>query len=363
MSLPLYSTAHMPPLITVAVPAYNRPEELSILLDTVLSQDGASFDVLVVEDCSPRQAEIREVVERVATRRGDVRVRFFANERNLGFDGNLRRILDLSEGEFTLFMGDDDLLRPGALRRLGAVLERHPNLGVILRAYESVDYASGERIEIFRYFPEDRHFPAGPQTMRTFFRRCVSIAGFTIHTASARPLATERFDGSLLYQLYVGTRVVRERDGYFIADVQTAMRKDQRQRHFFGSAPSERGLFAPGQLTPEHSVQFMRGMVDMARAIESETHAGVLDGILDDLSNYSYAYLRLHARDRRAFARYVRDLQQLGLARTTLFWGYVAALFALPAPVLDRGIRILKTALRATPRFGGLYGGEHVERT
>ena len=84
------------------------------------------------------------------------------------------------------------------------------------------------------------------------------------------------------------------------------MRKDDRQRHFFGSASSEKGLFAPGQVTPKHSVQFMRGMVDTARAIEAETQAGVLDGILDDLSNYSYAYLRLHAKDRQVFTRYVR---------------------------------------------------------
>ena len=351
----------MPPLITVAIPAYNRPEELGSLLATILDQDYEKFDVLVVEDCSPRQAEIRAVVERAASHLPTRRMRFVANEKNLGFDGNLRRILELSEGTFTFFMGDDDLLRPGALAKVAAVIEKNPNLGVLLRAYESVDYATGHRIALFRYFPEDRRFPAGAPTMRTFFRRCVSIAGFTIHTASARRLATDHFDGSLLYQLYLGTRVVRERDGYFIADVLTAMRKDDRQRHFFGSAASEKGRFAPGELTPEHSVHFMRGMVDMARAIESETGAGVIDGILDDLSNYSYAYLRLHAKDRRVFLRYVRDLQKLGLARTPLFWGYVAALFSVPTPVLDRGIRVLKTLLRSTPKFGGLYAGENVK--
>jgi abequosyltransferase len=352
----------MPPLLTVAVPAYNRPDELRALLGTICLQDGASFDVLVVEDASPRQAEIRGVVEQAAAAHPGIAIRFVANDRNLGFDGNLRRILELSVGEFTVFMGDDDLLKPGALRRLAETIAGHPNLGVILRAYESVDYATGQRIELFRYFPDDRRFAAGAATMRTFFRRCVSIAGFTIHTASARALATSRFDGSLLYQLYLGTRVVERRDGYFIAEVLMSMRKDERQRHFFGSAASEQGLFAPGQLTPEHSVQFMRGMVEMARAIEDETRAGVLDGILDDLSNYSYAYLRLHAHDRRVFARYVRDLRALGLARTPLFWAYVAALLALPAPVLDRGIRVVKTVLRSTPKFGGLYGGERVAR-
>ena len=82
-------------------------------------------------------------------------------------------------------MGDDDLLRPGTLGRVGQVIDSQPNLGVGLRPYESVDYATDQRIELFRYFHEDRHFPAGARTMRTFFRRCVSIAGFTIQTGSA----------------------------------------------------------------------------------------------------------------------------------------------------------------------------------
>lgn len=347
-------------MLTVAVPAYNRPEDLSMLLKTILDQNFSDFDVLVVEDCSPRAAEIRQVVEDASVQRRDVVVRFVANPANLGFDGNLRRILELSAGEFTMFMGDDDLLRPGALARVGSVVAKVPNLGVVLRAYESVDYRTGQPIEVFRYFTEDRLFKPGAATMRTFFRRCVSIAGFTIHTDTARRFATDRFDGSLLYQLYLGTRTVQERDGYFIAEILTAMRKDDRQRHFFGSASAEKGLFQPGQLTPAHSVQFMRGMVEVARAIEAETKAEILAGVLEDLSNYSYAYLRLHASHRRAFVAYVRDLQRLGLARTPLFWAYAGALFTVPTPVLDQGIRVMKKLLRSTPKFGGLYAGENV---
>ena len=36
----------MPPLITVAIPADNRPEELSALLDAVQAQEGVRFDLL-----------------------------------------------------------------------------------------------------------------------------------------------------------------------------------------------------------------------------------------------------------------------------------------------------------------------------
>ena len=346
------------PDVTVAIPAFNRPEEIGPLLDSILAQDYASFDVLVVEDCSPRQAEIRQVVEARAAAFPGRRVRYFSNPKNLGYDGNLRRILELSEGTFTLFMGDDDLLKPGALARFGEVIHQHENLGVILRAYEHVNLATGEHMEVFRYFDSDRFFPAGPDTIRTFFRRSVSIAGFTIHTESARALATAQFDGTLLYQVHLSANVLASRDGYYISDVMTSMRKDHRQRHFFGSAEAERSRFAPNALTPEHSVNFMRGMFEIARATEERLGLGVYPAIVADIGNYSYAFLRLHAKKRRVFAGYVRELAKLGLWKNPYFWGYSGALMVVPSRVLDRGIVLLKKMLPATPRLGKVYEGK-----
>ncbi len=350
------------PRITVAIPAYNRPEEIRILLESVLSQDYDSFETLVVEDCSPRQGEIRAAVAEVAGKFPHRTVRFESNQKNLGFDGNVRHVLDLAAGEFTLYMGDDDLLRPGALRRVGEVIESHSNLGVILRAYEQIDLSTGRQIEIFRYFSSDRLFPAGVDTIRTFFRRSVSIAGYTVHTESARAVATAQFDGTLLYQLHVSANVLAKRDGYYVSDVLTAMRKDERQRHFFGSAEAERGRFSPERLTPEHSVNFMRGMLEVARESERRLGLPVYREILADLSNYSYPFLKLHAKDKLAFARYVRDLARLGLARSPLFWGYSGALIVLPVSVLDAGIASLKRRLPATPRLGKVYAGEDAGR-
>ena len=350
------------PLLTVAIPAYNRPDELRALLASICAQDFADAEILVVEDHSPRREEIRAVVESAARAHPMRAVRFFSNETNLGYDRNLRRVLELSQGQFTLFMGDDDLLRPGALSRVARALSEHPNLGVILRAYEMIDLHTGARLQLFRYFAEDRFFPAGAATIRTFFRRSVSIAGYTVHTASARACATDRFDGTLLYQLHLSAHVLASRDGYFISDVLTAMRKDETQRHYFGSSDAEKGLYAPGALTPEHSLNFMRGMLRVARAAQEDTGLPLYDGILDDLGSYSYAFLKLHAKDKRVFAAYVRGLAELGLWRNKYFWAYSAALAVVPVPLLDRGIGALKRLLPATPRLGKVYAGEPVRR-
>ncbi len=346
-------------LITVAVPAYNRPSELGELLDSVLTQDFASFDVLIVEDHSPAEKEIRRVVEEKAKAFPGRRIRYFSNPQNLGYDGNFRRILELSEGEFTVFVGDDDLLNPGALAKFGAVIEGHDNLGIILRAYEHVDLQTRERTQVFRYFDGDRFFPAGADTIRTFFRRSVTISGFTIHTASGRAAATERFDGTLLYQLHLSASVLTSRDGYYIGDILAAVRKDDRQRHFFGSAEAERGKFSPSTLTPEHSVNFMRGMFEIARASEKLLGLPIYDDIVADIGNYSYPFLMLHAKNRAVFAGYVRELARLGLWKNLYFWGYSGALLVSPA-LVDRGIKLLKATLKATPRLGKLYAGQPV---
>ncbi len=349
-----------PPKITVAIPAYNRPAEIRDLLATVVSQDYDDFEILVVEDASPRRAEIEQVVLAVSKEHPGRRVRFVSNPQNLGFDGNLRRILELAEGQFTLFMGDDDLLKPGALRRVAQVIDDNPKLGVILRAYEFVAFDTGVQTQVFRYFAEDRRFPAGAETIRTFFRRAVPIAGYTVHTETARAYSTARFDGTLLYQLHVTANVLKERDGYFISDILTSMRKNAEQRHFFGSADSEQGRFAPGSLTPEHSLNFMRGMFEIAKAAEESTGLPIYRDILEDNANYSYNFLRLHAQHRRVFLPYMRELAAMGLGKNKMFWLYSAALLALPVPWIDAAIVALKKVLPATPRFGDLYEGEHV---
>ncbi len=350
------------PILTVAIPAYNRPEQLGVLLESVLSQDFDRFETLVVEDRSPRRAEIEATVRQAAASYPQRVVRYETNPKNLGYDGNLRRILTLARGEFTLFMGDDDILKPGALARVASVVEKHPNLGVILRAYEHVDLEAKHQTSVFRYFATDRYFPPGVDTIRTFFRRSVSIAGYTIHTTSGRAFATDRFDGSLLYQLYLSANVLAERAGYYISDVLTSMRWAVEPHHFFGSAESEQGLFRPGALTPEHSLNFMRGMLEIAKAAEDQIRLPIYEAIVADLSNYSYPVLRLHAKNRRAFARYIRDLAALGLGHSVYFWGYSGALFLFPAPLLDRGIYALKQILPSTPRLGNVYAGEDASR-
>lgn len=343
------------PLISVCIPAYNRPQTLSDLLDSVVSQDCSAFEIVVCEDGSPAQEQIKAVVARFQEAYPDKAIFFFANEKNLGYDGNLRHLLEVAHGEYCLFMGDDDLLCSGALARIGAVLERYTNLGAITRAYVATDRLTGQVLSEHRYYSGDRFFPAGVSSVGSFYRRFVTISGLVVHRARSLQLATSRFDGTLLYQLYLVANLLLDMDGYYISDMIAVRRAGG--DHFFGSSEAERERFAPRTLTPQHSVNFMRGALNIAAYVEETRNVKIHERILKDFAAYAYPFLCLHSQNKRIFWHYARDLAQIGFGKYRMFWVYVALLMVFDSATLNRMIQLSKRFLKRTPAIGDLYEG------
>ena len=98
------------PFVSIAIPTYGRLGLLFESLSSVLCQQtSSSFEVIVVDN--DQSAAILDVVGQFPSGRLAV----YQNPKNLGLWGNLNRALELSRGEWVLFLPDDDLLRPGAL--------------------------------------------------------------------------------------------------------------------------------------------------------------------------------------------------------------------------------------------------------
>jgi len=244
-------------------------------------------------------------------------------------------------------MGDDDLLCPGALAKIHAAVA-HSNVGVVLRSWQSVDKVTGNAIELHRYYPTDRLFESGSSAVVSFFRKCVFISGIVIHRQSALAYATKRFDGTLLYQLWLVGRILAEKNGFYIADILAVRRVGG--DHFFGSADSEKGRFQPKRTTPRHSLTFIAGLLSIANALEREV--GVEEKkIRRELAAYSFPLLSMHAKhlSRREFRAYAGELAHLGLGESRLFWMYYSVLSLLGTNLSERGIRLLKRILGYTP--------------
>ena len=342
-------------LLSVCIPAYNRPRELSLLLDSILNQDFSDYEVVVSDDNSPKAAEIASVVEEHIRRHPERRIHYSRNERNLGYDGHLRAILHKAGGRYCVYMGDDDLLAPGALQKIARAVTENPNIGVVLRSWAFVNRTTNEVTHTYKYFDSDRFFPAGADTIVTFFRRSLFISGVVVHRDAAVRLATDQFDGTLLYQLHLAGNLLAQMNGFYVADVLALNRASA--VHFFGTSEKEKHLYAPGLLLPEHSLNFVRGMLDVARGVEQRSGARVYGRILRDIGNYSYTILRVQARPLPGFLRYSWGLARMGLWKNPLFILFFLSLLCLGPGLNDWIIKRVKRNLGHTPVIGNLYTG------
>ena len=344
------------PLISVCIPAYNRAALLPALLDSIVSQVDADYEIVICEDASPEREQIRKVAEQYAAVFPG-RVSYHENVANLGYDGNLRRLIELARGEYVLFMGNDDLLAEGALAAVSTAVRAHPNVGVVLRSYDSFDEDPARPVQVFRYFDSEGFFPAGAQTIVTFFRRCVFISGMVVRRESAQRHATDRFDGTLLYQQHLVGQILANENGVYLPQILSHHRLGGTPD--FGNSAVEKGRFVPREQTPESSVHFMRGMLQIAADLERTLGLPVYRPILRDIGNYAYPILSIQAgRARRVLGRYALDLAALGLWRVPLFHVYVVGLLLLGRRNCDSLIAAIKQRLGRAPVIGKVYSGQ-----
>jgi abequosyltransferase len=345
--------------LSVCIPAYNRAQYLSALLDSALSQNYPDLEIVISEDNSPEREQIAEVV-REYRERGVECIRYFENEKTLGYDGNLRSLFARATGDYCVMMGNDDLLCPGSLHTIGTLLAEHPEVAVALRSYGWFHETPQDVDQTVRYFPATSLFSPGEDTAATFFRRAGVLAGLVIRRADAAAVATDRFDGTLYYQVYLAAELLLKGHGLYIADTIALCRENKPD---FGQSQSEKGKFQPGVYTSDARVAMVRSLLEIARSIDAEHGCGLYPRVLKDLGNYSYYFLAFQADAPFGdFRKYYQTMSALGFSRNPLFHLYFWSLAILGKRRCENVIRYLRQTLKATPKLGGISSGTSLEK-
>jgi glycosyltransferase involved in cell wall biosynthesis len=336
--------------LSVCIPAYNRPAELRQLLDSVFAQDYAHYEVVICEDCSPQRAEIRAVVERYAAEHPDC-IRYVENAENLGYDGNFRGLIRQSTGDYCFIVGNDDLVAPGALATVAAALARSPDVGVVLRSFARFRDTPDHLYTVSRYYPAEMLFPPGPDTVVLFYRRLVVMSGIVFNRAEALRHETDRFDGTLFYQLHLATHILMHKRGLYLPQVLIYYRMGGVPE--FGASARERGKFTPGGHPPGASVRFLHAHLDIAAHADEVYGTDIRERVRRDLGQHMYPTFAQHAHEPvAAYARLYRDLCAMGFWRYPLFHAYAAAVGLLGSARTDAVLHAVRRRLGYTPSFG-----------
>ena len=123
------------PLVSIAMPTYNRRALLEAAVDSVRAQTLDDFELLIVDDASSDgTAEML-----AATARADRRVRALRVAVNAGCDAARNLAMREARGRYLAFLDDDDLFLPERLERAVARFESHNELGVVFSRFGLID--------------------------------------------------------------------------------------------------------------------------------------------------------------------------------------------------------------------------------
>jgi glycosyltransferase involved in cell wall biosynthesis len=115
--------------LSILVPTYNGAEYIGETLRSILSQSFSDFEIIASDDASTDETE------KVIKSFSDPRIKFFRNEKNLGYPGNLNEALKRAGGEIIYLMGQDDILGKGALHQTWESFQISEDIGAVTRPY------------------------------------------------------------------------------------------------------------------------------------------------------------------------------------------------------------------------------------
>jgi glycosyltransferase involved in cell wall biosynthesis len=115
------------PRVSVVVPCYNYGHFLPEAVASALDQRDVDVDVLIVDDCSTDDSAT--VAQRLAA--ADPRVDVLLHETNRGHIQTYNDGLAKVTGDYVVLLSADDMLTKDSLTRAVALMDCHPNVGLV----------------------------------------------------------------------------------------------------------------------------------------------------------------------------------------------------------------------------------------
>jgi glycosyltransferase involved in cell wall biosynthesis len=143
-------------LITVVLPVYGRSALVEQAIASVRAQSASDWRLLIADDGSDPPTQ--DLLRRLAG--ADPRLKLVRRPRNLGLFANLNATLAEVETPWLLILCSDDLLEPQAIALLERLIATHPECGLVISSYRSIDGEGALRFDVHGWYTD--HF--APQT-------------------------------------------------------------------------------------------------------------------------------------------------------------------------------------------------------
>lgn len=309
--------------LTIAIPAYSRPRELIDLLESALSLAEAPGEILICEDCSAERNEIRSIAEwfSSAFEAGGTTLRYHENERNLGYDANIRELLKLAGKPWVMLIGNDDLLLSCAVTMARCGIEKFPNVDMFSCAYLKFTGSLENTIGCTSLSATDAIFTPRNSDSGAIVRMSGFVGGLLFRKSLADKVATECFDGTLYYQMYLAAHAYSTSGIAYLSTPMVASRVNNPP--LFGSAATEKGKHKPGIYAATGRASMWIGILAICKHVEEIHNVPLCGGVRTELARGQafHVYEKLSEQGRTAVWVFTKQISPQGVIRS---WRIVA---------------------------------------
>ena len=111
-------------LVSIGMPLYNEEFFLEKAIDSILSQDHQNFQIIIADNASNDRTE--GICRKYATQ--DQRIKYYRNETNIGSAENFKKVVELAEGEYFVWVAGHDLWHPQFLSSCIATMSKDESI-------------------------------------------------------------------------------------------------------------------------------------------------------------------------------------------------------------------------------------------
>jgi glycosyltransferase involved in cell wall biosynthesis len=152
-------------LFSILIPSYNRPGTIRKTIKSIFLNTNEDFEIIISDDKSPKVNEIKNVLSEFKEYK---KLTCYYQETNLGEPDNKNFLVSKAQGEYLIFLGDDDILQPEALECLSNYINKDPEVSLFTFGYTIID--EFDNIIYSRYSPIGLNIGIRfPGTLSTFY--------------------------------------------------------------------------------------------------------------------------------------------------------------------------------------------------
>jgi len=223
-------------------------------------------EIIVSEDCSPKKIEIRSLVEKIAQTSQFV-IKFNSNEINIGYDRNIKKLIDMASGEYILFITDDDKFSQGALDKLIRQLKKN-SPAFLLTPFRHVK--SGL---VQRKYSNSHHIAGGLKSVNKYLFDNILVSGLVFKRSLIPAYEETKLDKLIYTQVYIFCVIaLRNEGGYLDVELIECIEDGE---NAYGKSSSNLNEDLADRSRPISNLEFNKGLIRIVRMFDDDYNTSV----------------------------------------------------------------------------------------